>query len=150
MIRIIRSGWRCSMNRYLLRILTTILAAGWAVCAVAADPTNALPKPTARYVTPQAEAQTFILKDGYQMELVLSDPVIKEPVLTVFDGNGRMFVAEMRSYMQDLDGTNQRATNSRVSVHWSSKHNGVYDKHAIFADHLMLPRMILPLAHGVV
>ncbi len=61
-----------------------------------------------------------------------------------------MFVAEMRTYMQDIDGTDQRKKNSRVSVHWSSKHNGVYDKHAVFVDNLVLPRMVLPMADGVV
>jgi hypothetical protein len=38
---------------------------------------------------------------------VLSEPEIAEPVVAAFDGNGRMFVAEMRTYMQDADGTNQ-------------------------------------------
>ena len=41
------------------------------------------------------------------MELVMSEPEIKEPVECVFDGNGRMYVAEMRSYMQDIDGTDE-------------------------------------------
>ncbi len=40
---------------------------------------------------------------GYHLELVLAEPHIEEPVLAVFDGNGRMYVAEMRTYMQDGD-----------------------------------------------
>src|SRR4051812_17034470 len=50
------------------------------------------------------EAKTFQLPPGYRMELVLSEPEIKEPVIASFDGDGRMFVAEMRTYMQDIDG----------------------------------------------
>jgi len=109
----------------------------------------AAPSTPTPYLTAAAEAKTFDLRDGYRLELVLSDPIIKEPVLTVFDGDGRMFVAEMRTYMQDIDGHNQMVPKSCVSVHWSSKHNGVYDQHAIYADNLVLPRMILPLADGV-
>ncbi len=108
--------------------------------------TNVPPIP---YLSPEAEAKTFVCQDGYSLQLVLSDPIIKEPVLCVFDGNGRMFVAEMRTYMQDIDGKNEHTRASRISLHWSSKKNGVFDKHTVFADNLLLPRMILPLANGV-
>ena len=57
---------------------------------------------------------------------MVSEPIIAEPVVTVFDGDGRMFVAEMRT----------------------SKGDGNFDKHTVFADGLMLPRMILPLGKG--
>jgi mono/diheme cytochrome c family protein len=59
-----------------------------------------------------------------------------------------MFVAEMRSYMQDIDGSNEHTNVGVVSLHWSSKHNGVYDKHSVFAKDLLLPRMILPVGKG--
>ena len=136
---------------YIKGILSAFMVMGGIVHLLAASHTNApvLP-PIIDYLSPQDEVKTFSYQDGYRLELVLSDPIIKEPVLTVFDGNGRMFVAEMRSYMQDIDGTNQRQTNGRVSMHWSSKHNGVFDKHSVFVDHLVLPRMVLPLAAGVV
>ena len=39
-------------------------------------------------------------------------------------------------------------TVSRVSLHWSSKGDGVFDKHTVFADKLMLPRIFLPLDKG--
>ncbi|HSH94358.1 MAG TPA: discoidin domain-containing protein, partial [Roseimicrobium sp.] len=85
---------------------------------------------------------------GYKLELVLSEPDIKEPVVAAFDGNGRMFVAEMRSYMQDIDGTKELEPVSRVSLHWSSRKNGKFDRHSVFIDKLILPRMILPLGQG--
>jgi mono/diheme cytochrome c family protein len=132
----------------------------WAVAGVllaaapagswAADTTNAPPPPHAvPYLTAAAEAKTFQLPPGYSVELVVGDPIIRDPVVTAFDGNGRMFVAEMRTYMQDIEGKNEHTPKGRISVHWSSRHNGVYDRHAVFADHLILPRMILPVADGV-
>jgi putative membrane-bound dehydrogenase-like protein len=128
------------------------MALGGSSRVLYAGPTNPPPvlPPLISYLSPVDEAKTFVVKDGYHLELVLSDPIIKEPVLTVFDGNGRMYVAEMRSYMQDIDGNNQRAKIGRVSLHWSSKGNGIYDKHTVFVDNLVLPRMVLPLADGVV
>ncbi len=101
------------------------------------------------YLSAEDELKTFHLPDGYSMELVVGDPVIAEPTTAVFDADGRMYVGEMRTYMQDIDGQHELTPNSRVSLHWSSKGDGNYDQHTIFADHLILPRMILPLADGV-
>lgn len=103
------------------------------------------PQPRPPMLSPADELKQFELPSGYQLELVLSEPVIEEPVITVFDGNGRMFVAEMRSYMQDIDGTNELAPVSRVSMHVDTNGDGKYDKHTVFIDHLVLPRMLLPL-----
>lgn len=97
------------------------------------------------YLTADEELATFQLPPGYRLELVVGDPVIKEPVAIAFDGDGRMFVAEMRAFMNDLEGTGQREKNGRVSMHWSSKGDGVFDRHSVFIDGLVLPRMILPL-----
>ena len=112
--------------------------------------TNARPasQPTP-YLTPAEELKTFVLPPGYRMELVVGDPDIKEPVVAAFDGNGRMYVAEMRTYMQNIDGTGEHVPSSRVSRHWSSRGDGQYDRHSVFIDHLLLPRMILPLSDGV-
>ncbi|WP_367871319.1 discoidin domain-containing protein [Luteolibacter sp. Populi] len=106
------------------------------------------PMPAVQAQTPQQAAKSFQLPPGYRMELVLSEPEIKDPVVTAFDGNGRMFVAEMRTYMQDIDGTDQRKTSSRISMHTDTNGDGTYDKHSVFVDNLMLPRMILPLGKG--
>ena len=66
-----------------------------------------------------------------------------------FDGNGRMYVVEMRTYMQDIDGTGEHDRKSRVSRHESTKGDGRFDKHAVFADGLVVPRKVLPLQDSV-
>ena len=111
--------------------------------ARAAEPSA--PAQKTPYRTPAESAALFQLPAGYRLELVVSEPVIREPVVTVFDGNGRMYVAEMRTYMQDIDGRNEKDPISRISLHWSSQPNGVFDRHSVFIDGLVLPRMILPL-----
>ena len=116
-----------------------------AVAATAPAPTWVPP-----LLTPQEEARTFQLPPGYHMELVLSEPAIKEPVWCTFDPNGRMYVVEMRSYMQDADGGGEFAPVSRVSRHESTKGDGIFDRHTVFADKLVLPRTVLPLGKGQV
>lgn len=96
-------------------------------------------------LSPQEELKTIHLPEGYKLELVLDDSQIKEPVLCVFDGNGRMYVAEMRSYMQDIDGKDELTPVSRISRHESSKGDGVFDQHSVYLDKQLLPRMVLPI-----
>ncbi|MEO7415184.1 MAG: discoidin domain-containing protein [Opitutaceae bacterium] len=120
--------------------------------AAAATPEAPTTMPTPPYLSPEDAAKTFKLPPGYHLELVLSEPVIREPVVSVFDGNGRLYIAEMRSYMQTADSSNdgdEKQPISRVSLHWSSKGDGKLDQHTVFADNLVLPRMILPLKDSV-
>jgi glucose/arabinose dehydrogenase len=116
---------------------------------LADDATDFPPKPPVKPLTAAEEQKTFLLPPGYRLELILSEPDITEPVGMAFDGNGRLYVAEMSSYMRDIDGTDELVSTSRVSVHWSSKGDGKYDMHRVFADKLKLPRLLLPLADGV-
>lgn len=128
------------MKTHILFICTAAIAQG--------EPAKLPPMPPVKALSPQEAVKSFQLPEGYRMELVLSEPEIKEPVVTVFDGNGRMFVAEMRTYMQDIDGNGQREATSRISLHTDTDGDGTYDKHSVFVDKLMLPRMILPLGKG--
>ena len=92
--------------------------------------------------TPEEELETFILQPGYRLELVLADPIIQEPTAIAFDGNGRMFVVEDRSYMLDLEMTGQLDPISRISLHTDRDNDGVYDKHTVFVDNLVFPRFV--------
>ncbi len=121
-----------------------VLAAFHSLAAAESNPLPAAAKSTP-YLSPAESQKLFQLPAGYRLELVLSEPEIREPVVTVFDASGRMFIAEMRTYMQDIDGLDEKAPASRVSMHWSSRGDGVYDRHSVFIDGLVLPRMILPL-----
>src|SRR6185503_7462315 len=107
------------------------------------------PKSPVTALTPEEEAKRFILPPGYRLELVLSDPTIVSPAVMAFDGNGRLYIAEERSYMLDVDAGRQHEPISRISLHESTKRDGVFDKHTVFADNLLFPRMILPLDKGI-
>lgn len=92
----------------------------------------------------------FQLPPGYHFEPVLAEPTIEEPVLAVFDGNGNMYVAEMRTYMLDADGSDKFQPVSRVSMHVDTNGDGHYDRSTVFVDKMVLPRMILPLDDRII
>ena len=97
-------------------------------------------------LTPQEQVESFRIADGYVAELVASEPMVQEPVLAVWDADGAMYVAEMRSYMQDEVGTGTKTLNNgRVKRLVDTDGDGRMDKVTIFVDGLNLPRMILPL-----
>jgi len=115
-----------------------------------AETAAAAPPPPIVALSPEASVATMQLPSGYRLEPVLTEPDIAEPVMIAFDGNGRMYVAEMRTYMQDADATGEQAPFSRVSRHEDTDGDGVYDKHTVFADKLLLPRIMLPLDDRII
>jgi mono/diheme cytochrome c family protein len=124
-----------------LRLLSILALAGASAFAES-NPTYTFP---IKALTAEEELKTIQLPDGYSLELVLSDPVIKEPTAIAFDGDGRMYIVEMRTYMQDIDGTDELTPRSRISRHESTRRDGVFDKHTVYMDNVLLPRMVLPL-----
>lgn len=101
-------------------------------------------------LSPKDSLKTMQIQPGYRLVPVLTEPQIHEPAVVAWDGNGRMYVVEMRTYMQDIDGKNQLKPVSRVSRHEDTNGDGIYDKHTVFANKLSLPRMILPLHDRVI
>ncbi len=108
------------------------------------------PRPPVTRLDPAAQQKLFLLPPGYKIEPVLTDPLIEDPVGVTFDGNGRMYVLEMRSYMQDADGSNSRAPISRISRHEDTDGDGTFDKHTVFVDKMVMPRIAFPLGDGVI
>jgi glucose/arabinose dehydrogenase len=101
------------------------------------------PHPKPDYLSPEESMKTFSLPEGYHLELVASEPMVKEPVAIAWDGNARMYVAEMLTYMQDANATGERQPVSRIVMLEDTDEDGKMDKRSVFIDSLMLPRMIL-------
>ena len=100
-------------------------------------------------LTPEEELATFELAPGYVAELFAAEPMVQEPVLTVWDADGAMYVAEMRSYMQDVAGTGTKTLrNGRVKRLVDTDGDGRADVATVFVDNLNLPRAIQPLGDG--
>ncbi len=106
--------------------------------------------PPAPYLKPEETLKKLQLPDGFKADVMVGEGDIHEPVIVVWDGNGRMYVAEMRTYMQEIDGKDQMRPISRVSMHEDTDDDGKIDRHTVFADNLVLPRMVLPLDDRIV
>ncbi len=101
--------------------------------------------PPAAPLTPEESLKKVQLPPGYHLELVASEPMVQEPVAIAWDGNGRMFVAEMNTYMLDVYGTDKYKPISRIKLLEDTNGDGKMDKATVYLDKLVLPRMILSL-----
>src|SRR5688572_7418199 len=103
--------------------------------------------PSVDYLSPEQSLKSFNLPAGYHLEIVASEPMIKEPVAIAWDGNAKMYVAEMLTYMQDADATGEQMKVSRISLLEDTDNDGRMDKSSVFIDSLLLPRMIQCVDH---
>ena len=102
------------------------------------------PKNPVHPLYPDQEAATFLLPPGYHIEPILTEPQIEQPGAISFDGNGRMYVLELRTYMLTADSDGTLEPQSRIS-RWEDKDNdGIYETGTVFVDSLIFPRFVLP------
>lgn len=102
------------------------------------------PKAPVLPLYPEEEATRFLLPPGYKIEPILTEPQIEQPAAIAFDGNGRMYVLELRTYMLTADSDGTLDPTSRIS-RWEDKdQDGVYESGTAFVDSLIFPRFVLP------
>ena len=100
-------------------------------------------------LTPEQAIDSFVLQDGFHIELVASEPMIEDPVAAVFAPDGSLWVIEMQSFMPDVDGNNELQPISRVVHLTDTNGDGVMDNSVVFLDNVVLPRAIALSHDGV-
>ena len=104
--------------------------------------------PPAPVLTPEEALKTFKIEKGFRIELVACEPMIQSPIAISFDDQGRMFVVEMRGYMNDVNGAGEKDPSGRVSLLEDTKGTGRMDKATAFVDGLVMPRSVLAVNGG--
>lgn len=127
---------------------------GAGAAPAANDPANAnadlSPKPPVLPATPAEQVKRFWLPPGYRIEPVIADPVIEDPGQIAFDGNGRMFVVELRGYFQTPEGIDLIPPIGRISMHEDRDNDGVYERHSVFIDKMVFPRFVTPFGANTI
>ena len=99
--------------------------------------------PSLEPLTVEESVKRFRVPKGFRLEIVAAEPLISEPVAIAWDGNGRMYVAQMETYMQTVDADGQDEPRSRIMLLEDTDNDGRMDKSSVFLDSLASPRMIL-------
>ncbi|HUR58259.1 MAG TPA: c-type cytochrome [Opitutaceae bacterium] len=105
--------------------------------------------PPAPVRTPEEERATFTLAPGFRAELIAAEPLIGDPIAMEFGPDGRLWVLEMRGYMPNVNGDNEREPVGVIAVLEDSDGDGRYDKRSEFVGGLVLPRAFALVGDGV-
>jgi len=105
--------------------------------------------PPATALSWEEQLASFRLPPGFAIELVASEPLVGDPVAMSFGADGRLWVAEMRGYMNDLAGTREDAPVGVIAVLADEDGDGRMDTRTVFAEGLVLPRALALTREGL-
>lgn len=95
---------------------------------------------------PEEERQSFVLPEGFTVNLFAADPSIHKPIQMNFDNQGRLWVAASEVYPHIEPG---KPAVDKVLILEDTDGDGISDKTTVFADGLLIPTGILPGDGGV-
>lgn len=98
---------------------------------------------------PLISLDDYKIVDGFNLEVVASEPLLDAPVTMDFDNQGRMWIVEMIGYMPNIEGIGENEPVGRISILEDLDNDGVADHSKVFLDNLVLPRAIAHLYGGV-
>lgn len=101
------------------------------------------------YEEPRVSLNGYRIEDGFELELVASEPLLDAPVQIDFDTKGRIWVAEMSGFMRDVDGTGENQPSGSIKILEDRDDDGVMDHTKVFLDSLVMPRALALVYGGV-
>ena len=90
---------------------------------------------------PEVERQSFIVADGFEVNLFAADPMVSKPIGINFDADGKLWVCSSSIYPQIKPG---QAADDKVIVLEDTTGAGKADKATVFATGLFIPTGIAP------
>jgi putative membrane-bound dehydrogenase-like protein len=127
-----------------MNLLFTLLATVTVALTTPADDDLAKELPRIPPTEGKDALKTFRVHEGFQIDLIASEPLAMNPVAACYDADGRLYVAEMRGYPYP-----ERTPSGNVSLLEDTNDDGVFDKSTIFVDGLSWPTGVVPYDGGV-
>ncbi len=90
---------------------------------------------------PEVERKSFIVADGFEVNLFAGDPLLAKPIEINFDAAGRLWVASSEVYPQIAPG--QKA-DDKILILEDKNGDGKADQTTVFASGLLIPTGVEP------
>ncbi len=98
--------------------------------------------------SPEEEQAGFVLPEGFEIQLVASEPDIAKPMNLAFDGRGRLWVSS--SYEYPYGAEEGAVGRDAIKILEDTTGDGKADKITTFADGLNIPMGLYPVDDGVI
>lgn len=96
---------------------------------------------------PQISLEDYKVEEGFELEMVATEPLLTAPVAIDFDTKGRIWVAEMAGFMVNLEGDDEDLPSGSIKILEDLDNDGIMDHSKTFLDSLVMPRA-LALVYG--
>ena len=117
---------------------------------------SAAPLPRIAPLEASSAVKSFVVKDGFELQLIAAEPLVTDPVAGAFDELGRLFVVEMNDYPytdKSTDKPNVERTGDlpigKVRLLIDTDDDGQFDQSTIFARDFSWPTGIAVYDGGV-
>ncbi|MBI3869649.1 MAG: c-type cytochrome [Verrucomicrobia bacterium] len=97
--------------------------------------------------SPTEALASFRVRPGFRVELVACEPIVTDPVYFDWDGEGRLWVVEMRDYPLGLDGKGKPG--GVVKMLEDADGDGRYEKATTFLEGIAFPSSLMPWGKGL-
>ncbi len=94
-------------------------------------------------LSPAAATESFKLDDDLKIDLVVSEPLVEDPINIAFGADGRLWVVEMGDYPLGENG-------GRVKVLSDKDGDGTYETSTLFLSGLPFPTGVQPWRDGAI
>jgi putative membrane-bound dehydrogenase-like protein len=105
-------------------------------------------QPTDPPKSPEESAACFEIEPGFRIQLVASEPIVRDPVAIDFDQLGRMFVVEYGDYPVGPKDPNDPPLSQIVMLE-DTNNDGMMDRRTEFAKHLKFCHSLLAMQNGI-
>jgi putative membrane-bound dehydrogenase-like protein len=97
--------------------------------------------------TPEGSLKSIAVAPGFNVELVASEPLVKDPIAFEWGADGKLWVVEMGDYPLGIDGKGKPGGVVRFLE--DTDGDGRYDKQTTFLESLGFPTGVIPWREGV-
>ena len=103
-------------------------------------------EPRAR--SPEASRRSIRVRPGFAVELMASEPLVRDPIAFEWGADGKLWVVEMGDYPLGTDGRGKPG--GTVKFLEDKDGDGRYDSSTVFLDGLAFPTGVMPWRKGVI
>jgi len=123
-------------QRLFVSTLTLLWGMTASISALAQRAEFAIPDPD-----PEIERKSFVVAEGFEVNLFAADPSLAKPIQMNFDPQGRLWVVSSEVYPQIKPG---QVANDKVLILEDRDGDGRADRTSVFAEGLLIPTGVEP------